>query len=136
MLQNKSVTDLIGNVNDCPLEEQFFNPDNLAEILEHEKYHHSLKGCNIEMRINDTHYLNSKICVNKFCKTHQVNCSKTGWEIGYYQGTQSKGLMRVHHCQMCGKIIMSYQPRVYFCRDCHQQIHKRQESERRKLSYN
>lgn len=125
------VTDLLDNINNCPLEEEFFNPNNLAECLEHEKYHHSYKGCEIEMKLMSKYNGKSKTVVNKFCKTHNILCSKTGWELGHYQGTQSKGLMRVHYCQMCGKEIHSHQPRVYFCKECYPLFMKEKYAEER-----
>lgn len=60
--------------------------------LPHEKYHSFLKGCECEMKI--TRSDNHNISVHKYCKTHGVMCSKTGWELGWYQGTNSRNIER------------------------------------------
>jgi hypothetical protein len=67
-------------------------PYNADDYLHHSRYHSFLKGCECEMRI-----IPNKRCdgyednaVNKYCKTHKVMCSKTGWEIGWFHGTKSE----------------------------------------------
>ena len=65
------------------------------DYLSNEHYHSFLKGCDCEMIIKEKDgygkFFDSKnMYVNKYCKTHKVMCSKTGWEIGWYQGTKSE----------------------------------------------
>ena len=66
-------------------------PHNADDYLLNDKYHSFLKGCECEMRIVSGVRGDDKEnkAVNKFCKTHNVLCSKTGWEIGWFHGTKS-----------------------------------------------
>ena len=77
------------------IDEMSYLPNNLSEIINHDRYHCSLKGCDIETQcIKICHYKNGYILVRKICHTHGIVCSKTGWELGYYLGTDSRSLMK------------------------------------------
>lgn len=68
-------------------------PINAIDYCKDEHYHSFLKGCDCEMIIKRNEFDDFAL-VNKFCKTHQVMCSKTGWELGWYRGTNSRALVR------------------------------------------
>lgn len=92
-------------------------PDNLIEVLDNDKFHHTEKGCDMELRphkANDGNWSQEY-----FCKTHNVLCSKTGWELGFYQGTKSeyKPTLIISYCQTCGAKIESKSSRM-FCDKC------------------
>ncbi len=90
-------------------------PDNYLEIKDNDKYHHSLKGCDIEVIVE---VVNENVRVNKYCKTHQILCSKTGWELGWYMGTKSVIIEKAEYCLNCGcKIDRPMAHRIY-CRKC------------------
>lgn len=69
------------------IEECDYFPLNLNDIIDNDLFHCSLKGCDIEM----IDYVVDKDfhSVNKFCHTHGVNCSKSGWKIGFYDGLET-----------------------------------------------
>ena len=70
-------------------------PECADSYLPNEHYHSFLKGCDCEMVLKNNpgyggdYYM---VLVNKYCKTHKVMCSKTGWEIGWYQGTKTANI--------------------------------------------
>ncbi len=66
-------------------------PNCADDYLQNDKYHHSLKGCKVEMMLERSITKDGQINVSttKHCKTHNVKCSKSGWEWGYYQGDKS-----------------------------------------------
>jgi hypothetical protein len=63
------------------------------------KFHSEIKGCNIEKVRVDTKY-NHKID-NLYCHTHHVQCSKTGWEIGWHGGTNNRNLASARDIILC-----------------------------------
>lgn len=67
-------------------------PYKADEYLPNEHYHSFLKGCDCEIRIFSGVRGDDKEnkSVQKYCKTHGVLCSKTGWELGWYLGTRSQ----------------------------------------------
>lgn len=92
-------------------------PTNLDEVINNEHYHHSLKGCDIEVKISNGDFGN---CKEVYCKTHKVLCSKTGWEYGWYTGNNNRIYkdFLISNCVMCGKEIESkYGTRLY-CDKC------------------
>lgn len=96
-------------------EYQEIMPDNYLEIKDNNKYHHSLKGCDIEVIVE---VIDENIRVNKFCNTHQKLCSKTGWELGWYNGTKSVVIEKAEYCLNCGgKISVPMAHRIY-CSEC------------------
>jgi len=58
-------------------------------IYDNEHFHCSAKGCEIEMRLMRTDYYGDYI-IQKYCHKHNRVCSKTGWELGWYLGKQTK----------------------------------------------
>ncbi len=59
-----------------------------------DKFHSHDRGCKllqINLKRSDVKDPHGEMeCV--YCETHEVLCSKTGWEMGWYQGTESKKL--------------------------------------------
>ena len=94
-------------------------PENYEEIKDHEKFHHTEKGCDMELKYHTSFDKNNKPYRSQeyFCHTHNVLCSKTGWELGWYQGTRSK-YSKEFTCLKCGKVFESYQQIRYYCDDC------------------
>jgi len=70
--------------------EENFDPDNLFESLKDEHYHHSRKGCKCEMFSVEKGC--NGVIINKRCLTHDVKCSKSGWELGWWAGTDTKAI--------------------------------------------
>ena len=72
-------------------QESFYNPSSYADYLENDKFHHSDKGCKIEMNIAKGTRKGERVLtgVIKRCLTHNCVCSKTGWEKGWYLGSMS-----------------------------------------------
>lgn len=56
-------------------------------------YHSEDKGCELQdvviLRKTGVDVYNAKC---KFCKTHEVDVCRCGWEIGMHYGTHSRGL--------------------------------------------
>ena len=52
-----------------------------------QRYHSSNKGCVIS-KIHGAKW-SKKDVDNYYCHTHGVICTKTGWELGWYLGTNS-----------------------------------------------
>jgi predicted RNA-binding Zn-ribbon protein involved in translation (DUF1610 family) len=105
------------NDHDLELVEKNYNSPDYKSFLSNDKFHHSEKGCDIEMIETRKE---GNIAINRFCKTHNAICSKTGWELGYYMGTNSKKTMEFKKtCLCCGKdfwvIDMRLKP---YCQDC------------------
>lgn len=100
------------------LKEEFYNPcgpNGYADYLKNPHYHHSDKGCKIEMGVE---YGNRKGEISmpgvvKRCITHNKFCSKTGWEKGW----DSKGRTDINICVDCGKEINSKYT-CFLCDDC------------------
>jgi hypothetical protein len=61
--------------------------NNFLNELKHPKFHSEEKGCEIERIKTPTGY---GYMENIICHTHNVKCSKSGWELGYYLGQRSK----------------------------------------------
>lgn len=86
------------------LDENKYNSLNYKDYLTHERFHHSEKGCEVEIIASKRE---GNYAVLKFCKTHNVLCSKTGWESGWYQGEETaKTDQIISHCIVCGKEII------------------------------
>lgn len=83
---------IIARYNVDETTEQDETPFCADKYLPHERYHSFLKGCKCTMKI--TRSDNHNISIHKYCKTHGVMCSKTGWELGWYQGTNSRTVSR------------------------------------------
>jgi hypothetical protein len=93
-----------------------YTPDNYKEYLGNDLYHHKDKGCELEIKINKSS--NGNISIEKFCKTHNVLCSKTGWELGWYNGTESKKIGGQFTCQRCGETFNATEAWRNFCDKC------------------
>lgn len=83
--------------------EEDYNYDGYADHLENEHFHHSDKGCKCEMFVRYGHRSGEvyKPMVAKRCLTHNVECHKEGFEIGFIGGTDS----RKKYCINCGEEI-------------------------------
>ncbi|MEI6529662.1 MAG: hypothetical protein WCN88_04715 [Candidatus Falkowbacteria bacterium] len=81
--------------------EENFTPKNYEEVKNDEHYHHSLKGCNCEIKIGKSKDIQSVIYYYKVCHTHNVECSKTGWELGWYQGKKSQTSVKFEYNGLC-----------------------------------
>ena len=111
------------SINDpnIEVEERYFNPYHHLEYLKNERYHHSDKGCEVEMISVEANRKDksSFSLINKFCKTHQVKCSKIGWELGWYGGTQSVPEKTfINTCKICGKQFSWNNIFKITCQDC------------------
>ena len=80
---------ILGNQTIEVLEENF-DPDNLFSCLKHPRYHSTLCGCSCEMISIPTDCRG--LIINKRCLTHDVMCSKSGWELGWWAGTDTKAI--------------------------------------------
>jgi len=123
-----SISDILGNINvpSAPLEEEFFDTPYFEDYLPHERFHHSHKGCKVEM-VQTISSKDKRISINKICHTHDVRCSKTGWELGWYLGNNNKNenSRRSIKCAICGKEILVYSGNSKYCPDCYI-IHNRE----------
>lgn len=91
-------------------------PTNIDEVLNNKHYHHSLKGCDIEVKYRK---VDGFSCKEVYCKTHKVLCSKTGWEYGWYSGTNNRIYKDFTiNCVMCGKEIKSKYGQRRYCDEC------------------
>ena len=109
--------------------EEFYNPSGYADYLENEHYHHSDKGCQIEMTTEmgtrpGEIFLSGVV---KKCLTHNCVCSKTGWEKGWYRGTKSVSII----CE-CGKELEGKNRLCDNCKKIHSQNSKIKEQIKRK----
>jgi len=108
------------SINDynLPLIESHYNPNNYLSYLKNEHYHHSEKGCIVEMVVNPKQD-DGTVSINKICRTHDKRCSKTGWELGWYLGTKTKDLHIKTYCRRCGILIYTdIYNRFLYCPDC------------------
>ena len=110
--------------------EETYNPSGYADYLANKHYHHSDKGCQIEMgtELGTRKGEVSLLGVVKRCLTHNCVCSKTGWEHGWYGGTNS----RVASCE-CGKELEGKNHLCYDCRESHKQDSRLKEIKKRNL---
>lgn len=108
--------------------EESFNPSNLEEIKDNKNYHHSCKGCDVIMIVEknqDSRGANWSI--KKYCNTHEVMCSKSGWKLGWYQGKRTKDIYdpsgknhKFNKCE-CGKRYK--ENGLGMCKWCHKEKH-------------
>jgi hypothetical protein len=106
-----------------PLKEEFFNSPFFESYLSSDRFHHSKKGCDIQMIKTSMGQRGCEgVIVNRVCHTHSRLCSKSGWEIGWYGGTSSKG--NVINCQSCGRMVISNNFNVRYCKECRPKISK------------
>lgn len=82
-------------------------PYHAEEYLENKHFHSFLKGCECEMKIIPASTLyKTNVLINKYCKTHGVMCSKTGWEIGWYGGSKSEKPSPVNNRPMTDEEVL------------------------------
>lgn len=84
--------------------EAHFNPENLDDILTNPHFHHSLKGCICELVCFRASKSFSRLA--KICHTHDIECSKTGWELGWYKGVNLQKFDATRtwtKCSVCGR---------------------------------
>ena len=95
-------------------------PANYEEIKDNEKFHHTEKGCDMELKYHTSFDKNNKPYRSQeyFCHTHGVLCSKTGWELGWYMGTKSERSFKEFTCQKCGCVFLSNASWRNFCDKC------------------
>lgn len=98
--------------------------NNFLNELEHPKFHLEEKGCKIERIKIPTGY---GLMENIICHTHNVTCSKSGWELGYYLGQRSKDVydasarsQKYLKCE-CGKRYIDKGKGM--CKDCYNKAH-------------
>jgi len=91
-----------------------FTPSNHEDYLSNPLYHHKDKGC--DTRLYKTN-IGDSLVYNKECLTHNVNCSKTGWEMGWYGGTKSENGTH-SFCVTCGTPIISSSRTSKYCPAC------------------
>ena len=90
-------------------------PTNYLDVCDNDLFHHSDKGCDIE--ITETQ-LGDSVLVGKYCKTHKVKCSKSGWESGWYNGTNSHIMSKEIECASCGVSIITSSSHRTLCDKC------------------
>lgn len=95
------------------LEEESNNPDSYADFLPEEWYHHSDKGCEIEMIVVKSGRDGEKKIpvLIKRCLTHGVDCHASGQEIGWI----GKSFIHKGYCEECG---LEIEKGKTFCPDC------------------
>lgn len=94
--------------------------DKTEQYLKDPHFHHSLKGCKIKMiKLRDTikDGVRMDSGMYKVCLTHNVECSKTGWELGHYLGNDNKNEHHRFHFRKCkcGKV---YDNKYGMCLHC------------------
>ena len=109
-------------MQDTKLEsEDAYNPTGYADYLGHEKYHHSDKGCKIEMvkeMMGRSGEAKQESIIKK-CLTHDCKCHKEGWEFGFYYG--KKSVSKENYCRECGEEIFGT---FKFCQKCSKKRNK------------
>jgi len=95
--------------------EDYYNESGYADFLSNEEFHHSDKGCQIEMKVVKRGRPGERKVevVIKHCLTHGVDCHKEGWQIGHYN--------KVRLTCDCGKELTG---RNVYCNDCKKRLRK------------
>ena len=100
---------------------EVYYPDCYVEYLSHPKYHHSDKGCNCVVQILQREG-STRSVINILCLTHNIMCSRTGWEIGWYMGEDSQIAWRKAQperaCSMCGDMFFPFSKNGIRCKKC------------------
>ena len=68
----------------------------ISNKIKYTKFHSKAKGCKTEPKMYYRETVSNKIssCKGLYCNTHNAECSKSGWEWGFYLGTPSKMLKK------------------------------------------
>ena len=117
------IADILGVINSprIPLEEHYYDCDNYKEYLSNEHFHHSEKGCEVEIRRTSNVQRDNRISINRYCKTHDCLCSKTGWELGWFSGTNNRIYKNNNvkkKCHNCNEWYMTTSGNTKYCREC------------------
>ena len=100
---------------------EVYYPDCYVEYLSHPKYHHSDKGCNCVVQILQREG-STRSVINILCLTHNIMCSRTGWEIGWYMGEDSQvAWKRAYNKTRCGICQEYFYPTTIdniYCETC------------------
>jgi len=93
-------------------------PDNYQDIYKNKRFHHSLKGCDIELRILKSGRPGEKkiYTIRKYCKTHNKECLRSGWEIHYWQNNYL--VNEEKYCLNCGEQISNKYDNIKYCKEC------------------
>lgn len=105
------------------IETQEQRQNNIDNALSNIHFHSEHKGC--EMTFD---YINTNIggtLINCYCHTHNVRCSKTGWELGWYAGTFNKDVYkpRSHKFSTCSCGRKYFDKGNGMCRFCYIEKH-------------
>lgn len=94
----------------------FYDQDKEERLRKSDKFHSKSKGCNIRSYIIRD---GKNIFRGKYCETHKKELSYTGWEIGFYRGTNSKALSSKgkQRCSRCNRTDVEFHNK-YLCEDC------------------
>ena len=125
------IADILGVINSprIPLEEKYYDCDNYKKYLSNEHFHHSEKGCEIEIRRTSNVLRDNRISINRYCKTHDCLCSKTGWELGWFSGTNNRNYKSKQvkkRCQNCNEFFIAKSGNTKYCRECSISVGRRQ----------
>ena len=96
-------------------------PDNHLDYLENKYFHSEDKGCDLELvKRLGTRKGEPKVPGEyKVCHTHDTLCSKSGWELGFFMGSDSRAYNRkLYHCLNCGREVMSKALNFKYCKEC------------------
>lgn len=122
--KDDSIANVLGIINPtyAPLKEEYYNCNNYGSYLSNEHFHHSDKGCQIEMVKSIISLRTNRMSINKQCHTHNTLCSKTGWELGWFSGTYNRGTGRIKNvkktCQNCGVEYLASSGNNKYCPVC------------------
>lgn len=97
-----------------------FTPNNVAESLPNTRFHASQKDCVVEYvkRMGGRNGEGSRTGDYLYCHTHQKLCSKTGWEMGWYSGSDNLIGRLAINCFHCGAEFHTDKPNRRYCDLC------------------
>lgn len=86
-------------------------------------YHHTDKGCEIITKYDSKFTIGCNADIDyRYCKTHNVYCTKTGWEFGWYLGRNSRNLYSQRfrrRCRVCGEWLeTNKEENRFICQNC------------------
>lgn len=103
---------------DIPLTEECNNSPDYPLFLHSPYFHHSDKGCKIKMSIKRVEGDEDRVAITKTCLTHNCECSKTGWKLGWFMGTESREHRDQKKCQRCGCTVETNAVNFKYCKEC------------------
>lgn len=108
--------------------EENFTPVNYEEVKDYDRFHHSRKGCKCEIVVEKVKNVKNvsdsfkNWAYTKYCHTHKVLCSKTGWELGWYMDEKAKkfseGDKNWDDCACGNRFVNSYDEQLGMCHKC------------------